>query len=161
MSLPLEAEQLPDSKAREHGEKYHRPRRFLQDAKQCRNLLDGKHNGHPGPLGTLTHHAYGIHIKPFPSDSVIENRAHDVSSFGLTSIRILERTKPLLHGDCLNLGNAIASPPRQNPLSEIAHVGDLRLPRFGAVRPQLLFPVVFDKRLNTDRSQAGARTSLR
>src|ERR1700722_2009851 len=111
----------------------------------------------PGPLGTLTHHAYGIHIKPFPPDCVIENRAHDVSSFGFASVRILERTKPLLHRDCFDLRYVIASPPGQNPLSEIAYVGRLRLPRFGAVRPQLFFPVVLDKRLNTDRSQAGAR----
>jgi hypothetical protein len=88
---------------------------------------------------------------------VIENRAHDVSSFGLASIRILERTKPLLHRDRFDLGYVIASPTGQNPLSEIAYVGDLRLPRFGAVRPQLFFPVVFDKRLNTDRGQAGSR----
>src|SRR5260370_22811131 len=127
------------------------------DAKQCRNLFDGKHNGHPGPLGALTHHAYGIHIEPFPPDRVIEYRAHDVSSFGFASIRILERTKPLLHRDRFDLGYVIASPTGQNPLSEIAYVGDLRLPRFGAVRPQLFFPVVFDKRLNTDGSQAGAR----
>jgi hypothetical protein len=88
---------------------------------------------------------------------VIENRAHDVSSFGFASVRILERPKPLLQRDCFDLGYVIASPPGQNPLSEIAYVGDLRLPRFGAVRPQLFFPVVFDKRLNTDRGQAGSR----
>src|SRR6202167_3493706 len=115
-------------------------------------------NGHPGPLGALTHHAYGIHTKPFPPDSVIENRAHDISSFGFASVRILERTKPLLHRDCFDLGYVIAAPPGQNPLSEIAYVGHLRLPRFGAVRPQFFFPVVLDKRLNTDRSQAGAWT---
>ena len=139
MSFHLSPSNSSDSKACEHGEEYHRARRFLEDAKQCRNLLDGEHNGHPGPLGTLTHHAYGIHIKPFPSDSVIENRAHDVSSFGFASVRILERTKPLLHRDCFDLGYVIASPPGQNPFSEIAHVGDLRLPRFGAVRPPALF----------------------
>src|ERR1700685_3718392 len=155
--LPFEAQQLPNPKAREHSEEHHCARWLLQDAKQCRDLLDGKHNGHPGPLGTLTPHAYGIHIKPFPPDRVIENRAHDVSSFGFASVRILERTKPLLHRDCFDLGYVIASPPGQNPLPEMAYVGDLRLPRFGAVRPQLFFPVVFDKRLNTDRSQAGAR----
>jgi len=64
------AQQLPNPKAREHAEKYHRARRLLQDAKQCRNPLDGKHNGHPGPLGALTHHAYGIHIKQFAAASV-------------------------------------------------------------------------------------------
>src|ERR1700679_91217 len=86
---------------------------ILQDAKQCRNLLDGEHNGHPGPLGALTHHAYGIHTEPFPPDSVIEHGTHDVSSFGLASIRILERPKTLLDSDCLNLGDAIASPNRR------------------------------------------------
>ena len=103
-------------------------------SKQCRDLFDGKHNGHPGPLGALTHHAYGIHIEPFPPDGVIENGTHDVSSFGFASIRILERPKPLLDSDCLDLGYAIASPTRQNPLSEIALVGHLRLPRFAAIR---------------------------
>jgi len=155
--LPLEAQQLPNPKAREHGEKYHRARRLFQDAKQCRNLLDGKHNGHPGPLGALTHHAYGIHTKPLPPDSVIENGTHDVSSFGFASVRILERPKPLLDSDCLDLGDAIASPTRQNPLVEIALIGDLRLPCFAAIRPQFLFPVVSDERLNTNRCQAGAR----
>src|SRR5205807_2569601 len=106
--FPLEAQQLPNSKAREHGEEDHRARRLLQDAKQCRNLFDGKHNGHPGALGALTHHAYGIHTEPFPPDSVIENGTHDVSSFGFASIRVLERPKPLLYGDCLDLGDAIA-----------------------------------------------------
>src|ERR1700722_18786212 len=120
--LPFEAQQLPNPKAREHSEEHHCARWLLQDAKQCRDLLDGKHNGHPGPLGTLTHHAYGIHIKPFPPDSVIENRAHDVSSFGFASVRILERTKPLLHRDRFDLGYVIASPTGQNPLSEIAYV---------------------------------------
>jgi hypothetical protein len=125
---------------------------------RLRSLLDGKHNGHPGPLGALTHYAYGIFIEPFPPDSVIENRAHDVSSLRLDSVCILQRTEPLLHRNCLYVGNVIASAPRQNPLSEIARVGDLRLPRFGAVRPQFFFPVVFDKLLNTDRSQTGAWT---
>src|ERR1700685_273840 len=132
--LPFEAQQLPNPKAREHSEEHHCARRLLQDAKQCRNLLDGKHNGHPGPLGALTHHAYGIHTEPFPPDSVIEHGTHDVSSFGLASIRILERPKPLLDSDCLNLGDAIASPTRQNPLVEISLVGDLRLPCFAAIR---------------------------
>jgi hypothetical protein len=88
---------------------------------------------------------------------VIENRAHDVSSFGLASIRILERTKPLLNSDRFDFSYAIASPPRQYPLSEIASVGDLCLPTLGAIRPQFLFPVVFDERVNTDRSQTGSR----
>src|SRR5258708_14269776 len=122
---------------------------ILQDAKQCRNLLDGKHNGHPRPLGALTHHAYGIHTEPFPPDSVIENGAHDVSSFGFASIRILERPKPLLDSDRLDLGDAIASPTRQNPLVEIALICDLRLPCFAASRAQFLFPAVFAERLNT------------
>jgi hypothetical protein len=39
--FPLETKQFANSKAREHGEEYHRARRFLQDAKQCCNLLDG------------------------------------------------------------------------------------------------------------------------
>ena len=87
---------------------------------------------------------------------MIEYRAHDVSSLGLASIRILERTKPLLNSDRFDFSYAIASPPRQDPLSEIARVGDLRLPTLGAVRPQFFFPVVFDERVNTDRSQAGS-----
>src|SRR6202521_5637387 len=98
-----------------------------------------------------------MHIKQFPANCVIEYRAHDVSSFGFASIRILERTKPLLHRDSFDLGYVIASPTRQNPLSEIAYEGDLCLSRFGAVRPQLFFPVVLDKRLNTDRGQASSR----
>jgi hypothetical protein len=38
---PFETEQLADSKAREYGDKNHRPCRFLQDAEKCRDLLDG------------------------------------------------------------------------------------------------------------------------
>ena len=37
---PLQTEQLADSKAREHGDKNHRPCRLLQDAEKCRDLLD-------------------------------------------------------------------------------------------------------------------------
>jgi len=61
----------------------------FEDSKQCRNLLDGKHNRHPGPLGALTHHAYGIHTEPFPPDSVIENGTHNVPGFGFAPFAYL------------------------------------------------------------------------
>ena len=38
---PLEAEQLADAKARKNPNEDHRTRGFLQDSKQCGDLLDG------------------------------------------------------------------------------------------------------------------------
>jgi hypothetical protein len=37
--LPLETKQLADSKAREYGDEDLRPCRFLQNAKQCSDLV--------------------------------------------------------------------------------------------------------------------------
>ena len=98
-----------------------------------------KDDRNPGPLGALMRHAYGIHIEPFPTNTVIEERTHDVPSFGFASVCVWQRAEPLLQGNCLHIGNAIASLTRQNPFVEIALVGDLRLPSFAAIWPPAPF----------------------
>ena len=100
----------------------------------------------------------GIPVVPLPANCVIEDRVHDVPDFCLAAVGEIERTQPLFDGNRFDILQPVVSPARQNPLPEVALVRFAGCEGFVRVFAQFLFTVVFDKRLNTNRFEAEART---
>jgi hypothetical protein len=88
-----------------------------------------KHFWYCAPFRALADEGDGIAFDEVVSSGVIKEHAHQIPNLGTTSPGEWKRPEPQLNLDCPDRAHIGCSPPRHDPLSQIALVCDSRRQR--------------------------------